>query len=542
MPKASDYERTAGPWRAAGPARRLVASLLAGCLLMPIASHAQLGALERLVMPGPVARAHAQYEQECALCHARFARQSQSQLCLDCHKDVAADIADGKGFHAKSSQVRGRECKACHTDHKGRDADIVGLQVALFDHKLTNFPLEGKHATAECSGCHVPGKPFHAADGECGSCHRKDDRHHGNLGAACADCHSPSAWKDVRFDHTATAHYALTGRHAKVPCAGCHVEQRYQNTANTCVGCHAADDKHHGTNGRECQDCHTASKWSEVSFDHLARTRFPLRGGHAGLMCESCHAGDKVGKKLPADCQGCHAKDDAHDGRNGVQCANCHRVTDWKDVTFDHARDAHFALNGAHANLECKSCHTRPVADARLPEECAGCHAAEDAHQGRLGEACASCHGEVGWKTAVRFDHGLTQFPLLGKHADVACGNCHATKAFRDAPQKCIDCHAADDAHERRLGTDCAMCHNPGDWTRWVFEHDARTHFRLDGAHANLSCDSCHRAATRSGGMVKLATTCGSCHRNDDIHHGEFGQQCERCHVTDSFRALRGLE
>jgi hypothetical protein len=38
---------------------------------------------------------------------------------------------------------------------------------------------------------------------------------------------------------------------------------------------------------------------------------------------------------------------------------------------------------------------------------------------------------------------------------------------------------------------------------------------------------------------IKLDTGCSSCHRKDDVHDGEFGPQCERCHTTESFKQLR---
>jgi len=53
------------------------------------------GKVETLVMPGPVTAAHAKFETECRKCHELFSRASQNQLCLSCHKDVAAICAPG---------------------------------------------------------------------------------------------------------------------------------------------------------------------------------------------------------------------------------------------------------------------------------------------------------------------------------------------------------------------------------------------------------------------------------------------------------------
>ena len=46
---------------------------------------------EKLVMPGPLVDGHAKLEKDCLQCHVPFSRQSQSNLCLACHKEIAAD-------------------------------------------------------------------------------------------------------------------------------------------------------------------------------------------------------------------------------------------------------------------------------------------------------------------------------------------------------------------------------------------------------------------------------------------------------------------
>jgi hypothetical protein len=236
----------------------------------------------------------------------------------------------------------------------------------------------------------------------------------------------------------------------------------------------------------------------------------------------------------------CHREDDAHAGVNGAMCQDCHRVTEWLDVSFDHARDAQFALRGAHADVACESCHVEPVAVALPATQCFGCHADDDPHERQLGESCDGCHGEAAWTEEVRFDHDRARFPLLGKHDAAVCEDCHATPAFLDAPEQCVDCHLEDDVHERRLGGDCATCHNPNDWLAWSFDHDTQTSFALTGRHDGLDCHACHREPV--DGAITLAGTCGSCHRRDDVHRGEFGDDCAQCHTTTSFRDLRELQ
>lgn len=502
---------------------------------MSTGAMAQLRTLEGIVMPGPIAAAHAELEADCGSCHVLFSREQQSRRCLDCHEEIARDVAANSGFHGRAEAAAGAECAACHTEHEGRDADILGLVEDAFDHGLSNFPLRGKHAAAACTDCHAEGTTFHAAETECNACHAGDDRHRGNLGAACADCHAETAWTDVRFDHEAATRYALTGAHAQLSCVGCHVAEVYEGTPSTCFGCHAEDDSHAGNNGRECRECHTTDAWDDVSFDHFARTGFALAGGHGGLTCESCHEGNKLERRTPTECVACHRDDDAHAGVNGPRCADCHRVTQWPDVTFDHARDTLFALRGAHAALTCESCHARPAAEAKPATACFGCHADDDPHARQLGEACSSCHAETRWAEDVRFDHDLARFPLLGKHDALVCEDCHATPAFHDASEQCSDCHAEDDVHEGRLGEECATCHNPNAWLAWTFDHDTQTAFALTGAHTGLDCRACHREPIRADGRIALDTACVSCHRSDDPHDGEFGAECAACHTTETF-------
>src|ERR1035438_5080212 len=101
--------------------------------------------VEKLLMPGKVTRAHIKQEDSCSNCHDRSNARTQSSLCLDCHKDVAADAREHHGYHGRMPNSGVGECRACHTEHKGREADIVQLSRTGFDHRLTDFALEGAH-------------------------------------------------------------------------------------------------------------------------------------------------------------------------------------------------------------------------------------------------------------------------------------------------------------------------------------------------------------------------------------------------------------
>ncbi len=501
-------------------------------MLSPATRGAQF---EKLLMPGEVSRAHAKLEETCANCHDRADRARQTALCLDCHKDVAADVARRGGFHGRLPNVATAECKACHTEHLGRDANIVKLVPAAFDHRGTDFPLTGAHGAAPCESCHAAGKPFRAASTTCGDCHKRDDAHRGGLGAKCDTCHATLAWTGAKFDHAKTK-FALRGAHPEVPCAACHVGGTFRGTPQTCVACHAPDDVHRGARGEDCAQCHVESRWESTRFDHERETGFALLGRHAVLDCAGCHRSPKFDDELPRDCVGCHRAEDAHANRLGDDCAKCHDNDRWREVSFDHTRDGKFALVGKHADLDCHTCHTARVATQKLGTTCAGCHRGDDVHAGALADGCDSCHTTDGWRSDIRFEHELTDFPLLGLHAIVGCGQCHASRAFAGAPQECVDCHRSSDVHEGSLGRECAKCHSPNGWKLWDFDHNRQTKFALTGAHGKLSCSDCHR---RPAGQFKLPSDCASCHRDRDVHLGQFGVQCQRCHSTITFKGAR---
>ncbi len=144
----------------------------------------------------------------------------------------------------------------------------------------------------------------------------------------------------------------------------------------------------------------------------------------------------------------------------GGGCTTCHGSGSWREVRFDHARDASFALVGKHAEVACASCH-RPDAGgvvryAPLAFACASCHA--DPHAGQFAQArgqqsdCSRCHAvEAGWKDLGKFVHGppFTRFTLIGKHKTLDCKKCHVevqvagatVRRYRPLPTTCQGCH-----------------------------------------------------------------------------------------------------
>jgi len=387
---------------------------------------------ERLVMPGELVRAHAKLENDCGACHVRFKKGGQSERCRACHEKIDADLRAGTGFHGRDQAAKRLECRQCHTDHQGRDARIVLFDADAFDHRATDFPLAGAHRAAPCGACHEAGRPYRAAPHGCIDCHRDDDWH--------------ATWGAWRFDHDRTD-FPLKGAHIEADCERCHANARYARTPKACHACHDLDDVHRGANGERCQDCHGQSQWRRPDFDHDRDTDW----------------------------------DD---------CALCHNATDWRLWTFDHDRQTDYPLEGAHRRLACGQCHRGPL-DREVPRDCFGCHQGDDRHGGQQGTRCGDCHGPRAWPVEVRFDHDLTDFPLLGMHRVVPCEACHLSPTF---------------------------------------DHDRQTDYPLTGAHRDLDCHACHTQPVDD--EIHLETDCVACHEDDDAHNGGFGRDCGRCHLT----------
>lgn len=246
---------------------------------------------------------------ECRACHADALHLKDTPMaCISCHRKD--DTHKGR---------YGEKCESCHGD--------TGWKALHFAHdRDTRFALAGAHRKAACGACHTGVLYRDKTPATCIGCHRKDDRHRGQLGEDCARCHGEAAWRrDVRFDHD-RSRFALVGRHRGVECAKCHETPAYRDAPRDCTGCHRKDDRHKGALGPKCEACHTARSWAAWDYDH-GRTRFPLDGAHAPLACHACHKPGSRDPRLATDCGSCHIRDDVHEGRFGRACDRCHTTS-----------------------------------------------------------------------------------------------------------------------------------------------------------------------------------------------------------------------
>ena len=433
---------------------------IVGILVTAFASGARTQNLfEKLVLPGPVVEGHAKLEKDCGKCHEPFSRKSQTNLCLACHKEIAADRSTGQRYHGRRLDAVKQDCSHCHSDHVGRDGDIIQFDRETFNHAFTDFALLGAHLSVACSGCHAAPAKFRNAPGRCADCHKSVDPHKGRLGDACEKCHGEADWGHVKaFDH-GTTKFPLHEAHRAVSCSACHGGERYSGIGATCDSCHRIQDVHLGRYGIRCESCHGESRWPAIHFNHDKDTKYMLRGAHATVKCDSCHVGDLYRDKLAMTCISCHRKDDRHKGQLGSKCEQCHTEVSWRRTTpFDHDLTK-FPLTGKHANVRCEGCHRAPDFK-NTPSNCVACHR-DNHHEGRLGAGCGLCHNSVSWKK-WRFDHDAqTRYPLTGAHRDLNCHACHVTRNVQSvvAPTDCYSCHRQDDAHRGSFGRACERCH-----------------------------------------------------------------------------------
>lgn len=386
--------------------------------------------------------------------------------------------------------------------------------------QMSPGPLSSAHrdldGPLECARCHVFGS--------------------GSPQLRCLDCHQEIA-------------------HRLAEKRGYHAAQMKATGSNDCARCHS---EHNGLK-------HRLVRWPapKEKFDH-AQAGWKLEGKHAPLKCAECHTAKYIDPRdravlkrhdlntafagLDPSCASCHR--DVHAGQLSSRCTECHSQDTWKNPPlFSHER-ARYPLTGLHAKVDCAKCH-RPVAAAAggaiqykglaLFNFCASCH--KDPHGNAFDGDCSHCHVTGGWKQilpANGFDHSKTDYPLVGKHAALACKDCHKTENFKThvAFARCLDCHQ--DQHgsqfaHREDGGDCKACHGEAGWkpASFTVADHARTAYPLLGKHAGVTCAKCHLPKGKETAYRVAFAVCATCHQ--DAHKGQFAaaphkNRCQDCH------------
>jgi len=429
------------------------------------------GALNAAAGPLALGGAHSHTEVACLSCHpAPWSGLTMTSACLACHTDLAQDP---KNFHnVMKAQGKAVGCIQCHTDHRGPEASLTRLDTQGFPHDAAGFSLAAHQKMADgspfkCADCHDAGLASFG-QARCTACHLDINpafipAHVTAFGQNCLGCHDGRDSYGHAFDHN-KAVFVLTGRHASLDCAQCHAGASLiaalKTTPQDCFSCHAKDDTHQGAFGKDCAQCHTPDNWQSAKVDHN-QTGFPLTGKHAAAACAACHL-NGVFKGTPKDCYSCHAKDDAHQGSFGQDCAQCHTPASWQSATVDHNKTA-FPLTGKHLAVACTACHVNNLFKG-TPTACNSCHADPPYHKGLFGLDCASCHTSAGW-TPAKFN---ANHPFPVNHGEAgSCAACHPASL---AAYTCYACHDQGQMvsrhREANVSTadlpNCARCHSNG--------------------------------------------------------------------------------
>jgi hypothetical protein len=506
------------------------------------------------ISPGDLSSPHSHLEgmSNCTQCHV-LGNKVSNDKCLTCHTEVQSRIASKRGYHS-SSDVNGKECISCHSDHNGKNFQLIRLNKTGFDHSLTGFTLSVPHSKKDCADCHttryitdekLKGKKltYMGLNTSCLTCHA--DYHRKELSSECLTCHNPESFKPVsKFNHN-TARFTLSGRHKLVECVKCHKISTENNVKyqkfkgiqfSSCVNCHT--DPHQNKFGQDCKKCHDENSFkaagSAITFDH-SKTNFNLADKHLTVSCQSCHKTKFTDPLKHEKCTDCHR--DYHNGQftqNGVvtDCSQCHTTKGYTLFSFsiEQHNQKGFILAGAHEATPCIDCHKKGNEwnFRNIGKTCVDCH--KDIHKGAISEKfypasnCKICHKETNWNE-VTFNHSSTGFPLSDAHATADCRLCHfkndekgiSVQKFSGLSKNCADCHT--DKHynqfEKNGITDCTECHDTRNWKASKFNHST-TRFKLDGKHINLACAKCHKPQPDgNNSYIKYKLNefkCESCH------------------------------
>jgi hypothetical protein len=279
---------------------------------------------------------------------------------------------------------------------------------------------------------------------------------------------------------------------------------------------------------RDCAACHTAF-WS---------------GTLMGDRCLDCHVSTRAqlddksafhfGFANPGNCLSCHT--DHHGPESPLTYAAIEG--------FPHERTG-FSLNAHEAISEggsfmCGECHIVPLGSFEV-EACQACHLSYDAeamiqHSLDFYPTCLGCHDGVD-SYGADWGHETTDFPLLGEHAGLACGDCHAgapdLATLQATDGECESCHLEQNIHSAAIPTTCGDCHSPVSWAEATFDHEL-SGFALLGEHLFADCESCHIDRQWRG----IPRLCAQCHQKDDVHAGQFLADCGNCHIPTGWDDL----
>ncbi len=219
--------------------------------------------------------------------------------CHNCHNGVEKPEYRCANCHQPPAQPHfGDRCEECHTP--------AGFEQVVLTSFVHPVPLEGAHASINCTACHTGSqKPVY----ECASCHQPPSTPH--FGPNCGECHTPAGFKGATLPPELHP-VPLVGAHLQATCSTCHAEGR-PTPEYVCSNCHTPPAQH--LEGR-CDICHTPDGWVESAARIVAlasKISHELEGRENCLVCH-----DPQGEIRPAPL--------GHIKYVNAQCILCHKA------------------------------------------------------------------------------------------------------------------------------------------------------------------------------------------------------------------------
>jgi len=235
----------------------------------------QLATWQSMASPGPLSRAHAFLQNDCAACHTPV-NGVEDASCVACHANETVLLQrQPTAFHADIADTS--NCVACHKEHDKaaslRDmnhaelADIIlgWLDRAPAGHEgralLTHL---ASHRPETLSGNVILANGMTAKETllDCSSCHQTTDPHIQVFGNDCATCHGTAAWSVTTFRHPLPS---------STDCGQCHLaplshyKEHFEMMSMPIAGVREAEPE-------QCYLCHQTTSWNDIRgvgiYDH----------------------------------------------------------------------------------------------------------------------------------------------------------------------------------------------------------------------------------------------------------------------------------
>jgi hypothetical protein len=226
---------------------------------------------------------------------------------------------------------------------------------------------------------------------------------------------------------------------------------------------------------------------------------FPNETGHKYFPgCFRCHDGKHLsaeGESIRLHCNICHSIPvtvGAEDRAPQVPVVSLHEPASHLETNF-------MADHRFQANAECATCHGEVTFGSDDSNFCSN----------------SACHGQT-WPSVNLDASSPHTIPLVGKHADVWCYQCH--EGVRRPEYVCANCH--EPPTPTHFGSECSNCHTPEGWAESaaaVVAGSPEVPHTLEG---RTDCLMCHDPS----GDVQPAPA---------DHEGRTSGQCRLCHQAE---------